>query len=108
MTSLLTCPYTYYNPYPAGSTQARAHWVNYVNDATIANYQVDALGSFVEQASREQIQAIDAASRRVSGELAAVADGIQALAWEQATTNSTSLSFFLLKTGRASYFIVGT
>ena len=85
MTSLST--YTFYNPYPAGSVQSQAHWANYVHDATIANYQVDALGSFVEQASREQIQAIDAASRRVSGELAAVADGIQALAWEQATTN---------------------
>jgi len=98
MTSLLTCPYTYYNPYPAGSTQARAHWVNYVNDATIAKYQVDAVGSFVQQASREQIQAIDAASSRISGTLAvgfaavtggltAVADGIQSLQQEQVETN---------------------
>ena len=89
MTSLST--YTFYNPYPAGSVQSQAHWANYVNDATIAKYQVDAVGSFVKQASREQIQAIDAASRRVSGTLetgfaavtgglAAVADGIQALA----------------------------
>ena len=89
MTSLST--YTFYNPYPAGSVQSQAHWANYVNDATIAKYQVDAVGSFVKQASRVQIQAIDAASRRVSGTLetgfaavtgglAAVADGIQALA----------------------------
>jgi formylglycine-generating enzyme required for sulfatase activity/tetratricopeptide (TPR) repeat protein len=86
MTSLST--YTFYNPYPAGSVQSQAHWANYVNDATIAKYQVDAVGSFVKQASREQIQAIDAASRRVSGALetgfaavtgglAVVADGIQ-------------------------------
>ncbi|MEI6784832.1 MAG: hypothetical protein WCQ21_28380 [Verrucomicrobiota bacterium] len=85
MTSLSTS--SFYNPYPAGSQQSLAHWANYANDATIANYQVDALGSFVKQASREQIQAIDAASNRIAGGLVAVADGIQALAWEQATTN---------------------
>ena len=82
MTSLST--YTFYNPYPAGSVQSQAHWANYVNDATIAKYQVDAVGSFVKQASREQIQAIDAASRRVSGTLetgfAAVTGGLEAVA----------------------------
>jgi len=96
MTSLSTT--TFYNPYPPGSQQSLAHWTNYVNDATIAKYQVDAVGSFVEQASREQIQAIDDASRRVSGTLEigfaavtggleAVADEMQALGREQATTN---------------------
>jgi len=96
MTSLSTI--TFYNPYPPGSQQTLAHWTNYVNDATIAKYQVDAVGSFVEQASREQIQAIDDASRRVSGTLEigfaavtggleAVADEMQALGREQATTN---------------------
>lgn len=105
MTSLSASSYTYYNPYPVGSTQAQAHWVNYINDATIAKYQVDAVGSFVQQASREQIQAIDAASSRIAGTLAGglaavsgglaaiagglvgVANGIQALALEQAATN---------------------
>ena len=48
MTSLAT--YTFYNPYPANSPQSQEHWANYVNDATIAKYQVDALGSFMAQA----------------------------------------------------------
>ena len=89
---------TFYNPYPVGSPQSHEHWANYVNDATIAKYQVDAVGSFVKQASREQIQAIDSASSRISGTLAvgfaavtggleAVADDLQALGREQATTN---------------------
>ena len=96
MTSLSTS--TFYNPYPIGSPQSHEHWANYVNDATIAKYQVDAVGSFVKQASREQIQAIDTASSRISGNLAvgfaavtgglaAVADEIQVLGREQATTN---------------------
>jgi formylglycine-generating enzyme required for sulfatase activity/tetratricopeptide (TPR) repeat protein len=86
MTSLATCPgpYTYFNPYPAGSTQAQVHWANYVNNATIAKYQVDAVGSFMQQASREQLQAIDAASSRISGTLAT---GLASVAWEQAVTN---------------------
>ena len=89
MTSLSTS--TFYNPYPTGSAQSLSHWANYVNDATIAKYQVDAVGAFVQQASREQIQAIDAASSRISGTLAvgfaAVTEGIQALGREQAATN---------------------
>ena len=85
MTSLATS--TFYNPYPAGSPQSLEHWANYVNDATLAKYQADALSSFVAQVSPEQIQAIAAASRRSSGELAAVAEGNAALAWEPAATN---------------------
>ena len=96
MTSLSTS--TFYNPYPIGSRQSQEHWANYVNDATIAKYQVDAVGSFVKQASREQIQAIDTASSHISGTLAvgfaavtggleAVADDLQTLGREQATTN---------------------
>ncbi len=78
---------TFYNPHPSGSPRTQKHWANYVNDAMIAKYQVEVVGSFMGQASRRQIQAIDDASRRVSGtmaagfaaatgELQAVADGI--------------------------------
>jgi hypothetical protein len=56
MNSLSTS--TFYNPFPVGSAKSQEHWANFINDATLAKYQVDAVGSFVERASREQIQAI--------------------------------------------------
>ncbi len=61
------CTSTYYATASGDSPPSRARWTNYISDATLAKYQADAIGSFVEQVAQEQIQAIDDASRRVAG-----------------------------------------
>lgn len=78
---------TFYNPYPIGSQQSKDHWANYVNDATIAKYQVDAIGSFIERNGRDQVLAIEASTSRICGEIEAVESRLRQLSRQQAETN---------------------
>ena len=51
----------FYNPHPAGSggEQTRTgYYLDYLRDATLHKYTADAVGSFVQRASAEQVKAI--------------------------------------------------
>ena len=89
---------TYYNPYSGDSVRSREHWLNYLSNASLAKYTADSVGCFLERTSRQQLQALDNATRSINGTLAhgfagvqgglvAVADEVRGLAVQQAQGN---------------------
>ena len=89
---------TYYNPYSGDSVRSREHWLNYLSNASLAKYAADSVGCFLERTSRQQLQALDNATRSINGTLAhgfagvqgglvAVADEVRGLAVQQAQGN---------------------
>ena len=85
---------TYFNPYAGDAARSREHWLNYLNDATIAKYTADSIGAFIERSSREQLAALDEINgtlengfAAVEGGLVAVADEVRALSDQQERGN---------------------
>ena len=89
---------TYYNPYSGDSVRSREHWLYYLSNASLAKYAADSVGCFLERTSRQQLQALDNATRSINGTLAhgfagvqgglvAVADEVRGLAVQQAQGN---------------------
>ncbi|MEY2878874.1 MAG: hypothetical protein RLZZ15_1254 [Verrucomicrobiota bacterium] len=85
---------TYFNPYAGDAARSREHWLNYLNDATLAKYTADSIGGFIERSSREQLAALDdingtlnAGFGGINDGLVAFADGIQGLADRQEQSN---------------------
>jgi formylglycine-generating enzyme required for sulfatase activity len=85
---------TYFNPYAGDRARSREHWLNYLNDATIAKYTADSIGAFIERSSQEQLAAFDEINGTledgfagVQGGLVAVADEVRALSDQQERGN---------------------
>lgn len=89
---------TYYNPYSGDAVRSREHWLNYLSNASLAKYTADSVGCFLERTNRQQLQALDNATRSINGTLAngfagvqggllAVADEVRGLAVQQAQGN---------------------
>ncbi len=89
---------TYYNPYSGDAVRSREHWLSYLSNASLAKYTADSVGCFLERTNRQQLQALDQATRSINGTLAhgfagvqgglvAVADEVRGLAVQQAQGN---------------------
>ena len=60
--------FTYWNPLGKDSNLVKS-WFDYVKDVSLANYTADSVGQYIQQASSEQVSAIDSTGRRICGQL---------------------------------------
>jgi len=60
--------FTYWNPL-AKDSNVVGSWFDYVKDTSLAKYTADSVGRYIQQASSDQISAIDTTGRRICGAL---------------------------------------
>jgi len=60
--------FTYWNPF-AKDSNVVGSWFDYVKDTSLAKYTADSVGRYIQQASADQINAIDSTGRRICGAL---------------------------------------
>jgi tetratricopeptide (TPR) repeat protein len=67
---------TYWNPFNANSNLVE-NWFDYVKNVTLAKYAANSVGRYIQEASDEQIKAIDATGQKICGELYAGFSGLE-------------------------------
>ncbi len=68
--------FTYWNPL-AKDSNVVGSWFDYVRDTSLAKYTADSVGRYVQQASSNQISAIDTTGRKICGKLHSGFSGIE-------------------------------
>ena len=70
MSNIVTTPpflFTYWNQFEKDSLAGS--WFSYVKNTSLAKYTADSVGRYIQQASADQISAIDSTGRRICGAL---------------------------------------